>query len=195
MTASPEIAVQPAVRKPPLPDWTVVQQSAKDLLQSVWEEASPQLVRMVAAMGIGPGRREDVLQDVYLAAWQKAPADAGPVQLRRWLIRVAINRCNLEQRWRRRWQAVWQRLAWRRSEGESSDAMTSQAEERELVRGALARLKPHARSLLVLRYFAELDSTEIGKILEQPDATVRGQLRAARRQLAAELERAGYRHE
>jgi len=167
------------------------------LLQAVWEEAAPQLARLVAAMGIGFGGREDVLQDVYLAAWQKAPAEAGPVELRRWLIRVAVNRCNLEQRQRSRWRTMWQGLAarWSRPDCDDGEAAASQAEERAMVRRALTRLAPQARSLLVLRYFAEFDSAEIGKILEQPDATVRGQLREARKKLAWELKRAGYRHE
>jgi RNA polymerase sigma factor (sigma-70 family) len=54
-------------------------------------------------------------------------------------------------------------------------------------------LEPALRSVLVLRYFAELDSKEIGNILGLPDSTVRSRLRAARRKLAWELKRAGYR--
>ncbi len=172
-------------------------ESPHELLQTVWEEVAPQLARLVGAMGIGLGRREDVLQDVYLAAWQKAPAEAGPVELRRWLVRVAVNRCNLEQRQRSRWRTIWQGLAerWSSSGSDDSEADATQAEERAMVRRALTRLTPQDRSLLVLRYFAEFDSAEIGKILGQSDATIRGQLREARKKLAWELKRAGYRHE
>ena len=71
----------------------------------------------------------------------------------------------------------------------------AETEQQALVRKALTRMKPDLRSVLVLRYFAELDSKEIGKMLELPDATVRSRLRAARRELAEELKRAGYHHE
>ena len=64
-----------------------------------------------------------------------------------------------------------------------------------MVRRALARLNPKARELLVLRYFMEFESAEIGQILGQPGATVRGQLREARKQLAGELKREGYQYE
>ena len=67
-------------------------------------------------------------------------------------------------------------------------------ERREFVRRALAKLGFQARSLLVLRYFLEFDSAEIGRILGQRDSTIRGQLREVRRQLAWELKRAGYPH-
>ncbi len=69
------------------------------------------------------------------------------------------------------------------------------SEERELVRRALQRLEPRLRSILVLRYFAELDSKEIGRVLELPGSTVRSHLRDARQQLALELKRAGYSHD
>jgi RNA polymerase sigma factor (sigma-70 family) len=182
----------------PQSNWTVVTEPTNDLLRSAWEEVAPQLARLVGAMGIGHGRREDVLQDVYLAAFQKGPAGADPTQLRRWLIRVTVNRCHLEQRRTSRWRAVWHGLAARLSRrgSEGSEAAASQAEEeREFVQRALARIRPEARSLLVLRYFLEFDSAEIGKILGQSDSTIRGQLREARKLLAWELKRAGYHNE
>jgi RNA polymerase sigma-70 factor (ECF subfamily) len=55
------------------------------------------------------------------------------------------------------------------------------------VERALARLDKEDRSLVVLRYFSELNSREIAQIAGLPDATVRGRLRAARRILASEL--------
>ena len=63
-----------------------------------------------------------------------------------------------------------------RRDGQAAEPAGS-GEEREMVRRALQTLDPQTRSILVLRYFAELDSTEIGKILELPAATVRGRLR------------------
>ena len=181
-----------------------MQESAKQLLRSVWEEESPKLTRLVRAMGIEAGRAEDVLQDVYLTAWRKAPASTKREDLRRWLWRVTTNRCNLEHRRATRWRNVLQRLTWFGGGSNSSGSpvstsspvrAASQGEDRALIRRTLDKLEPRLRSILVLRYFAELDSKEIGKILELSDSTVRSHLRTARRQLAAELKRAGYRDE
>jgi RNA polymerase sigma-70 factor (ECF subfamily) len=175
-----------------------VRESAQELLPSVWDELAGELSRLVCAMGIDPGRAQDVLQDVHVAAWRKCPAEANWADLKRWLLRVTINRCNLEHRRRARWRAVLDELArlWSRSEDAADPAeLVSQGEQRELVRRTLDRLAPELRSVLVLRYFAEFDSKEIGKILQLPDGTVRSRLRAARKRLALELKRSGYHHE
>lgn len=170
-------------------------ESADDLLRSVWPEAAPELSRLVCAMGVGPDRAEDVLQDVYLTALGKPPPATDRLGLRRWLVRVTVNRCNLEHRRRARWRNAWRKLArpWGRAAwGRDPAAEVGTKEERAMVRRALDRLEPPLRSVLVMRYFAELDSKEIGMILEMPGSTVRSHLRRARRQLALELRRAGY---
>ena len=181
-----------------------MRESANQLLRSVWEEEAPKLARLACAMGINAGRAEDVLQDVYLIAWQNAPESAEREDLRRWLLRVTTNRCNLEHRQRTRWRNVLQMLLRRHSGSNSSGGpvssggpgdTVSRGEQAEVVRRALDRLQPQLRSILVLRYFAELDSKEIGKILRLSDSTVRSHLRTARRELALELKRAGYRDE
>lgn len=180
------------------PGCSGVRGSAEKLLQSVWDETAGELSRLVCAMGIDTGRAEDVLQEVYLAAWRKCPAQADRVGLKRWLLRVTINRCNLEHRRRARWWEVMRGLTWFRGSsphaGDPADTV-AEGEERKLVRRSLGRLEPQLRSVLVLRYFAEFDSKEIGRILELPDSTVRSRLRTARKQLALELKRSGYDHE
>ncbi len=166
--------------------------SSRELLQSVWENTDAELARLVGAMGVSASRAEDVLQDVYLTAWRKLPPGIDREDIRRWLFRVTTNRCNLEHRRRTRWRNVLGRLVRRSSHTDhQTDApeAVSQAEQRQAVRAALQGLEPSMRSMLVLRYFAELDSKEIGRILQIPDSTVRSRLRTARGQLALELKR------
>lgn len=67
--------------------------------------------------------------------------------------------------------------------------------ERQQVRQALQALDAGTRTLLVLRYFADFDSSEIGRIMQLPRATVRGRLCRARRKLADRLRQTGCRHE
>ena len=179
-------------------DCSGVRESAEKLLRSVWGESAGELSRLVCAMGIDPGRAEDVLQDVYVTAWRKCPTGADQAGLKRWLLRVTINRCNLEHRRRARWREVLHGLArfrgGSRHAGDPAQA-ACRGEEQELVRRSLEELDRELRSVIVLRYFAEFDSKEIGKILELPDSTVRSRLLAARKQLALELKRSGYHHE
>ncbi len=182
------------------PDRTRVHDPARDLLRSVWDEAAAELARMVAALGVPASRAEDLLQEVYLTAWEKSPPGLDATELRRWLFRVAINRCHLEHRRHARWWSAFRGLTrllvvGRRNEGNDAADVAEKNEETALVRRALERLEPRMRSVLVLRYFAEFDSTEIGRVLRLPDSTVRSHLRVARQELALELRRAGYRHE
>ena len=175
-----------------------MRESDREGLRSVWDQLGPELARLACAMGIDPSCAEDVLQDVYLAAWRHEPRDADRIGLKRWLYRVTVNRCNLEHRRRTRRTRVLRRLAWLWPGADRSDDATGAAcrqEERELVRRALDGLDAGLRSVLVLRYFSELDSKEIGRILGLPDSTVRSRLRTGRRQLALQLRRMGYRDE
>ena len=108
---------------------------AGPLLESVWQETSPELRRLVAALGVEAGRADDVLQDVYLAAWQKQPAGVSAAELRRWLLRVTVNRANLEHRRRARWRRVLERL-WQSASraGEPADVAAGRREERAAIR-------------------------------------------------------------
>lgn len=162
---------------------------------AVWQQSQAKLRRLVRALGIDAARIDDVLQDAYLAAMD-APERVWDDELRRrWLFRVAINRCRLEQRRRRTWQAVWQRLrnAWHESREANHVARVDGADEREAVRSALKRLPAELRTALVLRYYCEFDATEIGQVLDLPPSTVRGQLRTGRLRLADMLRQAGFR--
>jgi len=175
----------------------------RELLQAVWEDIAPELSRLIRAMGIAPDRSDDVLQDVYLTAWRKQPDALSRADLRRWLMKVTANRCHLEHRRRTRWHnavSVFSRLMGRNQrdvhQGNGrADRAVGGLEQQEIVRRALGRLDPSLRSVLVLRYFAELDSKEIGRTLDLSDSTVRSRLRAARAQLASQLKRAGYSHD
>jgi len=181
-------------RKPLQPGRGAVHESDRELLRTVWSELAPELARLACALGLDATRAGDVLQDVYLAALQKQPCRADPADLKRWLYRVCVNRCNLEHRRRTRRGRLMRRVYGAAADpGQAEDAAQAacRQEERQRVRRALDRLEPALRSVLVLRYFAELDSHEIGRILEVPDSTVRSRLRTARNRLALALRTIG----
>lgn len=153
----------------------------------------PQLRRLAAGMGLGPGDGDDVLQDVFLRLRQWPGEHHDQEQTRRWLYRVTINACLLEHRRRKRFAKV--------VDGASREAHTRQVahadppgdairgEELQAVRLALRELDGVLLAPLVLRYFCELDATRIGELLDLPPATVRTRLRRARLWLAQRLTR------
>jgi RNA polymerase sigma-70 factor, ECF subfamily len=179
-------------------DHNAVHVSDAENLGAAWEELRPELLRLVRAMGVGSANVDDILQEVYLAARENCPKPWTFEDLRKWLIRVTVNRCRLEHRQTGRWKRMFlglTQLIHRHGRNASAVDVLCRDEERQQVRQALQSLDADLRSILVLRYFAELDSTEIGKIFDLPEATVRGRLRAARQKLAQQLKQAGYQHD
>jgi RNA polymerase sigma factor (sigma-70 family) len=184
--------IAPAETIPHAPDRSRVPVPSRDLLSSVWGEIAPELSRFIRAMTADTHRAEDILHDVYLAAWRKCPEELNRESLRKWLYRVSANRCHLEHRRRARWRLAFDGLSRLcRPSAASSDALTRQ-EELELVRRAIEDLAPVQKSIVMMRYFCELDSKQIGEILELPDSTVRSHLRLARQRLAEILKQRGY---
>jgi RNA polymerase sigma-70 factor, ECF subfamily len=156
------------------------------LLEEVWQANQPRLARLALGLGLKSDQVADILQDTYLAAMREPPAIHDEAGLVRWLFRLTVNRCHLEHRRRGRWRRLWTSLATAWSVRAPSDA-TYHGELRSEVDRALALLTHEDRTLVVLRYFADLNSRQIGEILGLPEATIRGRLRAARHKLAAEL--------
>jgi RNA polymerase sigma-70 factor (ECF subfamily) len=171
-----------------------VRSQPDDVLLAAWHEAEPKLRRLIAAMGLARTEIDDVLQDVYLAAHQSEPLPKEEEDCRRWLFRVAINRCRLEYRRMRRWQTIWENLRRRWAEylGDSQVDKAAGSEEQCALWRALQQLSDELRNPIVLRYYCDLNSTDIGQILGMPAATVRGRLCEARRQLATALDKAGF---
>lgn len=169
-----------------------------DHLGQVWEQSVSELTRLVAGMGCQGETGQDVLQDVYLAAMRSKAGQLAPPELRCWLFRTVINRCHLEHRR----HGIFARavLGWflrrppRADTGNAADHAT-QSEQLSAVRQAMERLEGPERAILVMRYFNEMDSREIGKVLGTNDSTVRTRLRRARMKLAQELRKAGHEHQ
>lgn len=152
----------------------------------LWDENAPQLAGLIRAMGVPAHRADDLLQELYLQATSFLATATSPDDARRWLLTVATNRCRLEHRQQSRWQRLLERLAvWRGAE--KHDAAVEDRERTAEIDAALDRLKPAQREVIVLRYFCNLNSREIGEVLAMPEATVRSQLAKARRQLARDL--------
>jgi len=164
-------------------------------LLSLWQQVRPELLRLARALGCPGDAAEDAVQDVYVSAIQAGVSGLEPSDLRAWLFRVTINRCRLEHRRRSRWRRAFGKLAaWMRprEEAGTSDASPVDREALAAVRAALEDLDEDLRVVLVLRYFLDMDSRQIGRTLALNDSTVRSRLRAGRLILADVLRKAGH---
>ncbi len=151
------------------------------------------LRKVVAGMGLRGDDAEDVLQTVSVKCLSETCTFADHRQCRRWLIRVTTNECITEHRRRSRRDRRISTIAKHRSPAEAGCPLEKavSAEQLEAVQEALHDLDDGLLRPLVLRYFCDLSSAEIGDILTLPASTVRSLLRKGRMALAKALMKRG----
>jgi RNA polymerase sigma factor (sigma-70 family) len=165
-------------------------------LLDVFSTELGRLRRIIAGMGLSASDGEDVLQDVSIRALKQCRAGSRTAVSSRensvkWLIKVTVNRCLMEHRSRRTFQTHANKIlkkqeqAGKASKGADEKAIV--AEELEIVRESLQELNDALLASMVLRYFCDFNSKEIGEILALSPSAVRSRLREARITLAKRL--------
>jgi RNA polymerase sigma factor (sigma-70 family) len=134
----------------------------------------PSVLRTVFLILRDRGRAEDIAQDAFTQLythWRKVSRYERPEA---WVRRVAI-RMALRQQKRDRLRAVLER----------STVVPTPDHSTELdLAGAMASLSPTQRAVVVLYYYEDRPTAEIGEILGMSQSTVRVHLSRARRHLA-----------
>ena len=149
-------------------------------LEAVMREEAAPLTRRLARMLGDREAAEDVCQETLARAWARAPRGAEDGHLRAWLHRTGTNLALDELRRRRVRRAV--------PLDEALDATAARDGDAALhTRDALARLTPHERMLLLLRFEGGLSHREIAALLAIQEATARQRLSRARRAFATAL--------
>jgi RNA polymerase sigma factor (sigma-70 family) len=160
-------------------------------LMNVFSAEYGHLKRIIAGMGLSASDGEDVLQDVSIKALKQTRALESPEDGMRWLIKITVNRCLMEHRSRRTFRRHANEILKRRLETKTASKAAVEnvivAEELEIVRESLQKLGDSLLAPMVLRYFCDLNSKEVGKILALGPSTVRSRLREARLILAKGL--------
>ena len=120
---------------------------------------------------------DDVLQEVYLTAYQKFPQLKSSASFKAWLISIARNKCNDYFRQKAaQWLIPLEALdmaAWSDSRHGVSEIQT--------VRETLALLGNKDKQILYLFFWRELPQTEIARQLGIPLGTVKSRLYTAKR--------------
>lgn len=128
---------------------------------------------------------EDLTQETYLRAYRGLPRLDADANHRAWLFRIATNVATDElRRRRRRPPALLGRLGTQAAPTPSEDSQLGRIH----LDGALARVAPHHRAVLMLFEFAELSAPEVGEVLGISPETARKRRQRAREALARELD-------
>jgi RNA polymerase sigma factor (sigma-70 family) len=142
--------------------------------------------RLVAAVALASGSRpaaEDAVQEALLRAWERSERGEDIVSLRAWVAAVALNLARSGLRRLRSERRAKSRL---RERGWTEDPSIG-AERSVDVKRALDALPRRQREAAVLRYYLQLDTSEIASALGINEGTVKSTLSRARAALAAAL--------
>ena len=156
---------------------------------------APAMVRVAAAL-VGPAEAEDAVQEASMRAWQSWSQLRNPSSVRPWLLQITVNVC---RQWRRGLKG--QQQAHLQSLPEDTDMQhlhvlamlesdpgTSNHTGALDLRAAINTLPTDLRVVVVLRFYAGLDATEIGGVLSIPPGTVRSRLHRALLQMREYLQ-------
>ena len=128
----------------------------------------------------------DVTQDAFLRAWQRLDELQEPERFGAWLGRIVRNLA-LDARRSKRPAASSDSAEF---DPPADDDPSRQVEDREMsdrIERALAMLDEQTRSAVVLRYYQNLSSRQIGEILEMSPAAIDMRLSRARAELKERL--------
>jgi RNA polymerase sigma-70 factor, ECF subfamily len=153
------------------------------------------MVRVAAAL-VGPAEAEDAVQEASMRAWQSWASLRSLDAVRPWLLQITVNVC---RDWRRSLKG--QQQAHLQSLPDDSDTQgryplallaTDPGDSAHTgaldLRAAVNTLPTDLRLVVVLRFYAGLDATEIGEMLSIPAGTVRSRLHRAMMQMRERLQ-------
>jgi RNA polymerase sigma-70 factor (ECF subfamily) len=120
----------------------------------------------------------DVTQQVFLQAFRSLEKFNGRSRFDTWLYRLAVNESRQHLRRNRRWR--YHALDW---EPMDESHHGEDAERKEVLEQALARIDPELRSIFLLREVEGLSYHDIAEALQIPEGTVGSRLNRARREL------------
>jgi RNA polymerase sigma-70 factor, ECF subfamily len=139
----------------------------------------------VATALVGASDAEDAAQEALVRAWNGWPELREPAAARAWLLRITVNVC---RNWAEGHFGTHRRATESLDAGMRTGAL-SRTPSGELgtvghadaldLRRAIADLDDDLRYVVALRFYAGMDATEIGTLMDAPPATIRTRLRRA----------------
>jgi RNA polymerase sigma-70 factor (ECF subfamily) len=156
-------------------------ESAEQLLLRTFNEVRDELVSTLAYVLGNSEDAQDMAQEVFLRCWRTREDLPEIHNLRAWIFRVGINAAKDLQRsaWRRRVKPMLGADLMPALESPSATCDVEQRESLELLRQALAQLRPEEKEVFLLRQNGDLTYEEIAELSNRPVGTVKTQMRSA----------------
>lgn len=191
VAAGHERLMMPATKDPDLPGGTVVPfptpPPVDDLdVGALFDAHAPYLCRVVQRLTGSNEAAEDIVQEVFILAWNRREELEDRRGIRTWLYRVAVNHVRHGRRSFARYHTVLDRYKRRvdvvGADGRPSapDEVAERQQRGAMIQACVQKLSDKQREVFVLYELEELEGNEIAEILDVPVNTVWSRLRLAR---------------
>ena len=162
-----------------------------DAVAALYHEFGPELRAYVSTILRSQELGAEVLQIVFRKTLEQG--HTARVNLRGWMLRVAMQECMLLRRQESREQVLLQKAAWRRDVreqvGEQSQSGVVRNESVEDVRRAIEELPPEQQLVVRMRIYEEKTFAVIAAEIGAPLGTVLTRMRSAMQKLERSLTR------
>lgn len=149
------------------------QRGEREAFAQLYNLRAAQIFRYTASLLHNPTAAEDATAETFLQAWKNRKSLKDPARFDAWLFRISHNIAMNELR-----RPTTSALDERHDSADADpqiqpDRALSGKGDAELMREALRALPDHYRDVLILRYYTELSSAEIGRQLGKSEQNVR----------------------
>ena len=134
---------------------------------------------------------EDVTMEVFWDVWRGAGKFAGQSAVRTWLFAIARNKAVSALRKRRDAQLDDEYAERISDDADTPETVSQKSSKASALRECIKTLSDKHREIIDLVYYQEMSVKDVAGVLEIPENTVKTRMFHARKQLSAELERAG----
>jgi RNA polymerase sigma-70 factor (ECF subfamily) len=139
------------------------------------------LYRTALAVMANTSDAEDVVQEAFLRAYEKAPVFESEAHERAWLVRVTLNLCKSRLR-----------APWRRKTEPLLDSYPASRPEQHALLEQITALPPKYRTVIHLFYYEGYSVRDIAGLTGQKESSVRSRLTRARGKLKSVMKEDDY---
>lgn len=156
----------------------------KRALEQLYVRHSTRVHRFLERMMGNRAMAEEVMNEVFLAAWQSAGRYEGRSEPLTWLLSIAHNKASSVLRKRREATTLLDDAATVADLADTPDVSVLKQDKSEIMRACMTTLSLEHRTILDLVYYQERSVSEAAEILSIPEGTVKTRVFHARKKLS-----------
>jgi RNA polymerase sigma-70 factor (ECF subfamily) len=162
----------------------------RQALDTLYQRFAQPLFGYLLTLTNDRGLAEEILQDTFVAAWRAAGRFEARASVKTWLFGIARRQAHNSLRRRNHRLTDDTMLEQTPSDEPEPETALLQNIDRQALTGAIERLRPVHREVLLLAFVQGLSYAEMAELLDVPLGTIRSRLSNARRLVRNILETA-----